>query len=58
MAVKMNLRIITKNHGAKSSRKIYFKVQWLRNSQVDSVGVKLFLTKVKSKIEFKDLNAS
>jgi len=43
MAVKMNLRIITKNHAAdpekKVSRKIDFKVQWLRNSNADSVGV-------------------
>ena len=41
----MNLRIVTKNHA--SDPEIGFldlKVQWLRNSHADSVGVKSFLT--------------
>ena len=43
MALKMNLRMITKNHAADPEigflAKIDFKVQWLWNSHADSMGV-------------------
>ena len=44
MGVKMNSRIITKNHETdpeiRVSHKIDFKAVWPRNGHADSVGVK------------------
>ena len=54
MAVKMNLRIITKNHAAEPEigfyHKIGFEAKWLRNGHADSVGVNIcyFMTKAKN----------
>ena len=39
MGVKMNSRIITKNHAADPEIRFDFKVVWPRNGHGDSVGV-------------------